>query len=214
MQIYVTRPDGVHILSKATLQQIANDELISVFAEGLITKALAGSMSTEIRGLTLAEALHQPDLPQLQPLLTALLVLDAKVNTIVQAEIRVFPLPAFLSYRANLPLADYPLNTLRLPPLNHGGHYLLKTTETGRCFAVRLDIHPELRVTGHVRIALSNPTRPPQRLKAVEQRLDRQELDEALIEDAIGVVNDASTALLDKAELSEIADMLRGLVGE
>jgi CO/xanthine dehydrogenase FAD-binding subunit len=178
------RPNGLHFLAEATLTQLAEDTTLSDFAGGLVSQALSHLPPSQARRWTLAKALHYPG-PEARPLLTALLVLDAEVAAVVAGESRVFPLPGFLTYRERLPLAEFPLNTLRLRPLNPDGQYQLTLASDGSCYALRLDLHPRLKVAGHVRLAVSSPTRPPVRLRAVEHRLERQKLTPALIEEAV-----------------------------
>jgi CO/xanthine dehydrogenase FAD-binding subunit len=191
-KVSLIRPDGLHLLGRATLAQLAEDADLSGFANGLLSQALSYIPPTQAASWTLAEALHHSG-PEAKPLLTALLVLDGEVNAVVEEESRVFPLPGFLTYRARLPLAQFPVNTLRLPPLNPDGQYLLTLTEEGFCCALRLDLHPRLKVAGHVRLAVSSPTRPPARLRALEHRLERQELTPPLIEAAVGIGDEGLT---------------------
>lgn len=183
-KISLIRPDGLHLLAQATLAQLAEDTILSEFANGLISLALGHIPPPQAADWTLAEALHHPG-PEGKPLLTTLLVLDAEVAAVVAEESRVFPLPGFLTYRDRLPPAEFPLNTLRLPPLNPDGRYQLALTSDGSCYALRLDLHPRLKVAGHVRLAISSSTRLPARLRTVEHRLERQELTPALIEAAV-----------------------------
>ncbi len=183
-KVTLLRSDGLHILTNASLFQLSNDETLQGFADGLAIKALSLIPQLDTAAPTLAESLHHPG-PQFRPLLTALLVLDAEVSAVIDDEPRVFPLPGFLSYRARLPLDKFPLNTMRLPPLNPDGHYWLKTGLNGFCCAVRLDLHPRQKVAGHVRLAVSSSSRQPVRLPATEHRLDRQILEADLIEEAI-----------------------------
>jgi hypothetical protein len=207
-KVTLTRSDGLHILTKATLPQLTGDQALGSFAEGLLLTALG---QTHLPGRdgewTLAEALHHRG-PQTNPLLTALLVLDAEVSAVVDDERRVFPLPGFLSYRANLPPDKFPLDTMRLPPLNPDGHYRLTVADDGFCLAIRLDLHPTLKVAGHVRVAISGPTRSPTRLQAMEQRLDRQVLTAELIEAAI------AGGGVSKTEADGLFGALRGLIGK
>jgi CO/xanthine dehydrogenase FAD-binding subunit len=183
-RVSLLRPDGLHLLAEATLAQLAEDATLSGFADGLVSQALGHIPPPQAADWTLAQALHHSG-PESRPLLTALLVLDADAAAVVAEETRVFPLPGFLTYRDRLPPAEFPLNTLRLPPLNPDGRYQLSLAGDGFCYALRLDIHPRLKVAGHVRLAVSSPTRAPARLQAVEHRLERQELTPALIEDAL-----------------------------
>lgn len=209
MQATLTRPNGLHILTKATLQQLIEDETLNIFAEGLLSKALAEINPADRATLTLADTLHQTDNLQINALFTALLVLDAEVNAIVDDETRIFPLPGFLSYRANLPPDKFPLNTMRLSPLNPDGHYLLAVFVEGHYLVVRLDLHPTLKVTGHVRIALSRPNLLPQRLKIAEHRLNRQELNNALISAAIAAETIEGLAPLTKVEQARLFEVLK-----
>lgn len=214
MPVTLTRPNGVHILTKATLQQLIDHETVTLFAGGLLLNALAEINPAERTTLTLAAALHDADNLQLNALFTALLLLDAEVNTIVDDETRVFPLPGFLSYRANLPPHKFPLNTLRLPPLNPDGHYLLTMLGAGYYLGVRLDLHPDLKVAGHVRVALARPGHLPQRLNIAEHRLDRQQPEDALIYAAIAAETTEGPSPLTDIEQTRLFDMLKGLVTE
>ncbi|MFN8454900.1 MAG: hypothetical protein U0401_09580 [Anaerolineae bacterium] len=187
--ITVSQPDGLYIPTSATLAQLYEDEPLRDFAAGLLHTAVLQTCNLQPAtcNLLLAQALHHPG-PEFYPLLTALLALDAEVRATVGNETRVLPLPGFLSYRASLPPDKAPLQAVRLPPLNLGGHYrffgIFLGDEHG---AVRFDLHPALRVAGHMRLALSGPTRFPMRLIPIEERLDRQALTEALIEAAVAV---------------------------
>ena len=216
MQVTLSRPNGLHILMKANLKQLVEDKTLSIFADGLVLQAIEKIEPSTRASLTLAEAVHQTELPQINALLCALLALDAEVNAVLEEETLVWPLPAFLSYRANLPLSKYPLNLLRLPPLNHGGHYLLSSSDEDRHLVARMDIHPHLKVMGHVRIATVSPTQYPHRLLALEHRLDRQELDEEIIEAAIIAEEKEKSATfteVERAELRRILNRLREATG-
>ena len=96
MQVSLTRPDGLHLQTKATLQQLADDDLVSVFGGGIIAKALAQLTPTDFAGYTLADTLHHPG-PETYGLITTLLILDAHVSSVVEGKTRTFPLPGFLS---------------------------------------------------------------------------------------------------------------------
>ncbi|MCB0208298.1 MAG: hypothetical protein KDJ52_03145 [Anaerolineae bacterium] len=186
MSITLVRPDGLHLTTKATLAQLAQDQNLQVFADGLIPRILAHFDLSSEASLTLAEALHRSGSPAIDALLTGLLVLDAEVNAVIDDETRVFPLPGFLTYRARLPLDQFPLNLMRLPPLNEGGHYRFTAAEPYGC-TVRLDLHPELMITGHVRLAAAGPNLPAQRLSLIEARLDRKLLTPELIDAALAL---------------------------
>ena len=176
MQVVLPRPNGLHILTKATLHRLATDETLLIFAAGLLTRTIAEVPPCDQTTWTLARVLHYAGFGPSNGLLTALLVLDAEINAVVDDETRIFPLPGFLGYRNHLPPDKYPLNTLRLPPLNPDGHYLFTVLSRGHYLAARLDIHPELKIAGHVRIALSSPPRPPPSFAAPPHPLDRQAL--------------------------------------
>lgn len=212
MQITLNRANGLHILTKATLQQLLDDEALHLFADGLIPQALAEMDISTIGQWTVAEALHHDGLPQINAFVTVLLVLDAEVNTVVNDENRVWPLPGYLSYRSRLSLDKYPLNTLRLPPLNTDGHYRFAVVDEGHYLAVRMDIHPKLKVVGHIRIAISGPTRSPERILAVEHRLDRQELAEEVIKATIIAGSGALSIPLTEKEQAKLLEVLTGLV--
>ena len=77
-----------------------------------------------------------------------------------------------------------------------------------------MDINPKLNITGHIRIAVSGATRPPQRLLAAEHRMDRQKLTESLIEAAIIAASDDLTQPLTDAEQSNLVSALNELRGE
>lgn len=212
MQITLNRADGLHILTKATLQQLLDDEALRLFADGLILQAFVETDISTIAQWTVAEALHHDGLPQINALVTILLALDAEVNAIVNDENRIWPLPGYLSYRSHLPLDKYPLNTLRLPPLNPDGHYRFAVIDEDHYLAVRLDIHPKLKVAGHIRIVISGPARLPERILVVEHRLDRQELTEEVIEAAITARSGALSIPLTEQEQAKLLEVLTALV--
>jgi CO/xanthine dehydrogenase FAD-binding subunit len=201
------RIDGLYISTHATWPQLAADETLRHFANGLIPMALHQKNTSS----TLAELLHHTG-PQTYPLLTALLVLDAEVNAVVDGKEPVFPLAGFLTYRTRLSPEKFPLNTVRVPPLTPNGHYLLTITNDGFCTALRLDLHPHLNLAGHVRIAVSSPTRTPIRLSALEFRLERQTLTPDLIETAIAVTNTDLHRPLTQPEQTHLNEILQGLV--
>ena len=94
VQVTLNRADGLHILTKATLQQLLDDQALSLFADGLIPQAFAGTDISTIAQWTVAEALHHDGLPQINALVTILLALDAEVNAIVNDENRLLPVAA------------------------------------------------------------------------------------------------------------------------
>jgi CO/xanthine dehydrogenase FAD-binding subunit len=202
------QPDGLHLLAEATLSQLAADETLADFADGLLPKALSEAGSAQLPALSLAEALHLLNPAPIGGLLTTLLALDAEVRLTVNDKLRILSLPGFLSYRARLPLANFPLDTVRLPPLNAGGHYFFSKIEPDRFIVLRLDLHPVERLAGHVRVAISHPGQLPQRLTSIEQRLERQVLDEALL----GQVMRMEDQVLTVEEQTELTRALRGLV--
>jgi hypothetical protein len=207
------QPDGLHIVSQATLAQLFEDEALRTFAGGLMQTALVQTFNVQRStfNLSLAEALHHSG-PQIYPLLTALLVLDAEIHTLVDEERRVLSLPGFLSYRAHLPLDKVSLETLRLPPLNPGGRYAFTVADNGAFLAVRLDLNPARNVAGHVRLAVSSVTRPPVRLVAVEQRLERRVIAEPLIEAAIAAGRSDLPTPLTRIEQAELVEVLKGFI--
>ncbi|MBN1218835.1 MAG: hypothetical protein JXM69_07905 [Anaerolineae bacterium] len=208
MSTIKTRPDGLYISTHTTWPQLATDETLRSFANGLIPMALNGHQET----WTLAELLHHSG-PQSYPLLTTLLVLDAEVNAVVEDKQPVFPLPGFLAYRSRLSPDKFPLSAVHLPPHNRNGHYLLSLASDGFCSAVRLDLHPKFKIAGHVRLAISSPTRLPVRLQATEHRLERQPLTEELIQTAIAVGSKDLPKPLTTAEQSRVAEVLQGFIG-
>jgi len=200
--VSLIQADGLHLNAQSPLTQLAADAAVIAFADGLLARALAPFAGDET---TLAQALHQ-SAPKFGRLLAALLALDAEITAVAADELRVLPLPGFLSYRARLPLAQFPPQRLRLPPLNPGGHYALAATPAGNALAVRADIHPQLRVLGHVRVAVGGPDYAPARLRAVEQRLERQTLAEPLLAAALAVAAEA----LAQPELAQLSRVLQG----
>ena len=199
-----TKADGIHIDAGAPLAQLAANDTLRSFAGGMLVAALL--TATIEPAETLAGALHRADGGCDGPL-TALLALDAEVQAVVNGDARAFPLPGFLSYRAQLPLAHFPLSVVRLPPLNPDGHYFFIQPAAGQFVAVRLDIHPALRITGHVRVAVSGPEFGPARLQAVEHRLERQALDAARVESAL-----APATTLPEASRRALASILQALL--
>jgi hypothetical protein len=206
MSAILTRFDGLYISTHATWPQLATDESLRHFANGLIPTAL----HEEDTSWTLAEILHHTG-PQTYPLLTALLVLDAEVNAIVDDKQPVFPLPGFLTYRSKLSPDKFPLKAIRLPPFNPNGQYSLTTANGGFCVAVRLDLHPGLKTAGHVRIAISSPTRSPTRLQALEQRLEQQVLTKELIQAAVTAPDEDLLKPLTIIEQTRLTEVLQGL---
>lgn len=211
-EIVQIRPDGLHISAPATLQQLAGDETLNQFAYGLVSRSLAALDLADSGARSLAEALYEPG-PQAWPLVTALLVLDAEVNAVVGDDKRLLPLPAFLNYRAALPADRIKLTTVRLPPLNPNGHYRLVASASGGYLALRLDLHPKLGVAGHVRLAASGPGRAPERLRAVEQRLEWQVLSESLIDAALMTGSAEIVPPLPEQEQAELGRLLREVRG-
>ncbi len=199
--------EGLYLSAQIPWPQLAKDENLREFANGLIPMALYYDDAS----WTLADLLHHSG-PQTYPLLTALLILDAEVNAVVEDKQPVFPLPGFITYRSKLSPDKFPLNTIRVPPLNTDGHYFLSLSNDGFCTAIRLDLHPRLHVAGHVRIAASSPTRIPIRLRAIEHRLERQTLTPDLIETAITTANPALPKPLTACEQQHLNQVLQGLI--
>jgi CO/xanthine dehydrogenase FAD-binding subunit len=209
MTIALTRPDGVHILTRATLLQLADDELLRVFAAGLIPNALAQIEAPDRATRTLAHTLHHVE-PQTVPLVLALLVLDAEVSGVIGETRRMLPLAGFLAYRADLSSEKFTFDMIRLPPLNPDGHYLLNGAADFSC-AVRLDLHPRLKVAGHVRVAISSSTHSPQRLQDTEHRLDRQAPAAELIVVAVAAGSQELSTPLTQAQQSSLIETIGGV---
>ena len=207
MTTTTTRMDGLYISTQTPWPQLAADETLCSFANGLIPMAL----HYEDASWTLAELLHHTG-PQTYPLLTALLILDAEVNAVVEDKQPVFPLPGFLTYRSKLSPEKFPLHTIRLPSLNSDGHYYLSIASDGFCAAIRLDLHPKLNLAGRVRIAISSPTRTPIRLRELEQRLEKQIVSKELIQTAILAINQNLPKPLSKDEQIHLNRILQGLI--
>ncbi len=221
--ITTTQPDGLYLSTQASLSQLREDETLRLFANGLLIKTLnlqtfnlqpstfKPSNLQTFNALTLAQALHHPG-PELYPLLAALLALDAEVQAVVDDKRRRLSLPGFLSYRPHLPLDKVPLQAVRLPPLNPGGRYHFSALPDDLCLAARLDLHPTRSVAGHVRLVLSSLTRPPTRLRSIEQRLDRHFVNAALIETAIATGSGEITPALTPAEQAALIETLMKLI--
>lgn len=214
MTVTFEQPDGLYLSTSATLTHLLEVETVQAFAGGLLHAALSTTFNFKPSTFnpSLAEALRYTGGPETYPLLTALLTLDAEVHAQVGEDKRILPLPGFLSYRSSLPPERAPLNALRLPPLNRGGRYHFAVMEGGSWLAARLDLHETLRVAGHVRLTLSSPTRPPQRLQAIENRLDRQIMNETALETAL-VEGTANTApALTQVEQTALLAVLNQLI--
>lgn len=186
MSVTIIRPDGLQIGTSATLNELIANQELQQFADGVVVNAITEGVAANYHVQTMGELLHRQS-PAGHGLLTALLILDAEINAVVNDETRVFPLAAFLNYRTRL--REVPIATIRCPPLNKGGHYFFSVIEENNYLAIRLDIHPTLRVAGHVRIATGGNHRLPQRLRQVEHRLDRQVLRHAQLEAALASKN-------------------------
>jgi CO/xanthine dehydrogenase FAD-binding subunit len=214
MVITHDQPDGLYLVTQATLAQLLEDEAVRAFAGGLLHTSLLKTSNQQLAtsNLSLAEVLHQADSPQTYPLITALLVLDAEIHTLIGEDRRILTLTGFLSYRASLPPDKVPLESLRLPPLNPGGRYAFAMADNGAFLAVRLDLNPALNVAGHVRIAVSSITRPPLRLVAAEERLERQVLTEAVIKTAIAAGSADLPTPLPQIEEAELVETLKGFI--
>jgi CO/xanthine dehydrogenase FAD-binding subunit len=178
----------------------------------LLPKALEQAGLAENETVSLGEALHYSEAAPERALLTALLALDAEIKLTVDTEARVLPLTGFLSYRSRLPLAQFPLDAVRLPPLNAGGHYLVVRVEIDRFMAVRLDLHPGEKLAGHVRVVVSRPAQFPQRLMSVEHRLERQVLSESLIQEAVRAGYEALPEPLTPVEEAGLSRLLESVI--
>jgi CO/xanthine dehydrogenase FAD-binding subunit len=207
MTTTLTRTDGLYISTHTPWPQLASDQTLCEFANGLIPMTL----EYEDTSWTLSELLHHTG-SQTYPLLTVLLILDAEINAVVEDKQPVFPLPGFLTYRSKLSPEKFPLDAIRLPLLNGGGHYFLTLANDGFCAAIRLDLHPQRKLAGHVRIAISSPTRTPIRLRNLEHRLERQILTKELIQVAILAINQNLPKPLSKDEQIHLNKVLQGLI--
>jgi CO/xanthine dehydrogenase FAD-binding subunit len=162
---------------------------------------------------TLAQTLHDTG-TQGYPLLVALLVLDAEVSTLVDDQQPVFPLPGFLSYRHSLPLDRFPVDAVRLPPVNPDTYCRLDCADDGLCCAIRLELHPRLKIAGHVRIALGSLTRVPVRLNAAEHRLERKALKAGLIDGAVAAAGEGLAVPLTNVEQAQVRATLLKVTGD
>jgi CO/xanthine dehydrogenase FAD-binding subunit len=200
----------LHIDTSTTLNQLIADQELQRFADGVVVNAITEGVTADYHEQTIGELLLRES-PAGHGLLTTLLILDAEINATINDETRVFPLAAFLNYRTRL--QDVPLTTLRCPPLNQDGHYLFSVTEENNYLAIRLDLHPTLRVAGHVRIATGGNHRLPQRLRRVEHRLDRQVLYHSQLEAALASKNlQQVVPPLSTTERERLATLLGQLV--
>jgi hypothetical protein len=205
-----TRPDGLYISADATWPQLAADETLCGFAGGLIP--LAPHQTQAGLSWTLAELLHQRG-PQNYPLLTALLALEAEVNAIVDNKYPVFPLPGFLIYRSKLSPDKFPLYAIRLPRLRRTHEYCrMFQTDDGFCVAIRLGLHPQLKLAGHVCLAISGPQRSPVRLLAIERRLEQQVLNQEFIQSVVTTTIDERLKPLTATAQLRLVEALLGLV--
>jgi hypothetical protein len=82
----------------------------------------------------------------------------------------------------------------------------------GFCAAIRLDLHPQRKLAGPVRIAISSPTRAPIRLRALEHRLERQVLNKELIQTAIMAINQNLPRPLSQSEQIHLNQILQELI--
>lgn len=214
MPVTSTQADGLYLSAQAALAQLLEDEALRAFADGLVHAALVTTCDLQpaTRNLSLTEALHYAGGPETYPFLTALLALDAEVHALVGEDRRVLPLPAFLSYRPSLLPDKVPLEAVRLPPLNPGGQFAFAASGDGAWLAIRLDRHETLRVAGHVRLALSSPVRPPLRLRAIEDRLERQVMARDLIEAAIAGGDEDLTRPLTPPEAMALGEALTSAI--
>ncbi|NJN98587.1 MAG: hypothetical protein HC875_33095 [Anaerolineales bacterium] len=214
MTITFEQPDGLYLSTGAALARLLEAEAVQAFAGGLLHAALTTTFNLQPStfNLSLAETLHHSGGPESYPLLTALLTLDAEVHAQVGEDRRVLPLSGFLSYRASLPPERAPLQALRLPPLNPGGRYQFAVIEGESWLAARLDLHEKLRVAGHVRLTISSPTRSPQRLQSIEDRLDRQVMSQAVLETALVAGTTDITPPLTQAEQTALLAALNQLI--
>lgn len=210
MELVQVKNDGLHLAPEATWQQLAHETSLQKFANGLLVEAIPNNVEGNGTAV-LADALKLAQAAY-QPFLTALLVFEAEIQTRFDGEARSLPLTTFLAYRQKLTHNNLTLNSVRLPPLNLDGHYLLDSTAE-RTVVVRLDIHPELGVAGHVRIAVSGPHRPPTRLIETEKRLTWQPLTFELIDEAIQRGDATLEPPLTDYERATLAALLRSRVG-
>ncbi|GAB4422873.1 MAG: hypothetical protein Kow0031_01080 [Anaerolineae bacterium] len=208
VEIVQSKADGLHLAAGASLARLLADDLLRPFADGLLPRAAAATLPGIAPNVSLTEMLFSPE-PAFGGLLAALLALDAEVVANVNDDRRVWPLPGFLSYRSRL--AAHPPHEVRLPPLNPDGHYLL-STGGNRTLVLRFDMHPRLRVLGHVRIVITGKA-PPRRLAALEHRLERSVLTGPLLNE-IEIAGAAGDLEADPAALSRLLSLLREFAGD
>lgn len=200
MEISIMQADGLHLNAQATWLNLMDDEPLAAFADGLLKAGLAPLQSLGA-SVSLGEMLHHIE-AETNPLWVVLLALDAEITAIVQTKRRAMPVPAFVSYRARMPLDTHPLSTVRLPPLNPDGHYHLRS-DTDVWVALRYDQHPQKRVLGHVRVALSAESRAPLRLHATEDHLERKTPTPARLREAVQMGGQEASLSADEAAAVE-----------
>lgn len=205
-----TKPDGLYLPAGVPLQQLAADDSLRDFADGLVPRTVAATLPAGAQPVSLSELLHSPD-PVFGGILAALLALDAEVIATIDGDRRSWPLPGFLSYRARL--VSYQPELVRLPPLNPDGHYLL-VAESDRAFVLRFDMHPGLRVLGHIRIAtIVDANSPPQRVTTLEHRLERRTLTAQLLAE-IQTAGSTGDLQVDQSILKRLISLLQEFAGE
>lgn len=210
MMTVKTNPDGLHLPANAPLQQLMADDSLRGFADGLLPRVVAATLPAGEHVCPFTELLHSQS-PAFGGVLAALLALDAEVIATVDGDRRVWPLSGFLSYRSRL--AIYPPEIVRLPPLNPDSHYLL-TGEPDRVLVLRFDLHPQLRVLGHVRLAVAGKKLPPQRLMAIEHRLERRTLTHQLLGEIKIAGNSTGDLAIDPNILKQLLSLLQEFAGE
>jgi hypothetical protein len=202
------KPDGLYINTAATLHRLIGDEHLQQFATGLVVNAITEAVAAENHLQTVHAVLFEQT-GTFNGLLVACLALDAELKTVINDQQRIFTLAGFFSYRDRL--AEIPLPLLRFPSLNPDGHYLFAVIDQSSYMAVRLDLHPGLGVAGHVRIALGGAQRLPTRLRAIENRLERQVLTPTQIEKALLSENIGTVPVLSPTEREQLSAILHRL---
>jgi probable selenate reductase FAD-binding subunit len=174
---YVRAADAtLHIGATTPLQEIIDTPEMHSFSSGVLAATARAGASRNIRlartiGGLIASAAGE------DPLLTALLALDAKL-TLLAPKARQIPLVSFLAYRERL-LAD---GALLAGPLGAAYHSVGRTPHDRPivCAVARLELAKG--IAANVRLALGGVASLPIRANELEQTLERKPLLMARIE--------------------------------
>jgi CO/xanthine dehydrogenase FAD-binding subunit len=189
----------LYIGATTTLQQLVDTPEIQTFASGVLTETAQKTAGRNLRqAATVGGAVASAGAED--PLLTALLALDAKLD-IYAPESRQIPLVSFLAYRDRL-LADGALISQVSLPLLIGplGAAYVAVGRTPRdrpivCAVARMELAKG--VVANVRLALGGVGVVPTRANGVEQVLERKTLTDERIAEAVGLATAGLTPIGD-----------------